>query len=123
MSCATLFGVAKIGELVPAKSREESGAMKGKGGKVTLLPFTKPTLAAYRKVKSNEARIDDYYQARSTEAQEDTPAPTRAGEPPGARRAHLRLLPRPHARGRAVAGKPTSRLSALRGGKQGATAR
>lgn len=70
---ARLKVVAKIGELVPAKSREESGAMKRKGGSPTEPPFAKATLATYRKVKSNEAKIDDYYQARSTEAQEDTP--------------------------------------------------
>ena len=41
---------AKLGELMPAKSREESGAMKRKGGSPTELPFAKATVATYRKV-------------------------------------------------------------------------
>ena len=44
------------------KSPQESGAMKG-GSKAALLPFTKPTVAAYRKIAANKDRLQEYYDA------------------------------------------------------------
>jgi len=61
---ARLKVVARIGELLPAKSRKESGAMKGKGITGSVTPFHANTLATYRKVARNKAEIDAYYQAR-----------------------------------------------------------
>jgi phage N-6-adenine-methyltransferase len=54
---------AKLGELMPAKPPQESGAMKGKGSKPALLPFSKPVIATYRKLAANRDALDDYYHA------------------------------------------------------------
>jgi hypothetical protein len=52
---------AKIGELCPATSPKESGAMKGKkGGGVGPLPFDNNTIAAYRKLAKHKDRIEEY---------------------------------------------------------------
>jgi phage N-6-adenine-methyltransferase len=54
----------KLGELLPAKPPKETGAMKGKkGSKAELLPFTKPTISAYRKLAANRARLEAYYES------------------------------------------------------------
>jgi hypothetical protein len=45
---------AKLGELMPAKPPQESGAMKGKGSKPALPPFSKPVIATYRKLAAKE---------------------------------------------------------------------
>ena len=53
---------AKIGELLPAKSPKETGR-----GKKTTQPdcvvFDHSTLAAYRKIAANIAKIDEYAEA------------------------------------------------------------
>jgi phage N-6-adenine-methyltransferase len=52
---------AKIGELCPAKEPKETGAMKGKKGtQEALLPFTPPTIAAYRKLAKHKDRLEEY---------------------------------------------------------------
>lgn len=50
--------VAKLGELMPAKPPKEKG--RGKKGKAGL-PFSKPTISAYRKVAKHVKQIDGYY--------------------------------------------------------------
>ena len=58
---------AKLGELMPAKSRKESGAMKGKKGtKASLVPFPDPTIAAYRKLAANADKLDKFYKDTET---------------------------------------------------------
>jgi phage N-6-adenine-methyltransferase len=60
---------AKIGELLPAKSPKESGGMKGKKGtEPAPVPFDAHTIAAYRKIAKNKAKIDEY-----AESAEDVP--------------------------------------------------
>lgn len=50
---------AKIGELMPAKSPEETGAMKGKkGASPDEAPFPSATIAAYRKIAANIDQLD-----------------------------------------------------------------
>ena len=44
----------KIGELLPAKTREEAGALKGKkGAEPDSVPFDSHTISAYRKIATN----------------------------------------------------------------------
>ena len=57
---------AKVAELMPAKSRQESGAMKGKGSVPPALPFSKHTIVDYRKVKASEDKLDDYRKAAAS---------------------------------------------------------
>ncbi len=53
---------AKIGELLPAKSPKQTGAMKGKKGTTAdVVPFPQTTIAAYRKMAKHVDKIDDYY--------------------------------------------------------------
>lgn len=62
---------AKIGELLSAPSASESGKKGGrgnKGSKAELDPFTAPTIAAYRKIAKNKAKIEAYI-----ESAEDVP--------------------------------------------------
>lgn len=58
---------AKIGELMPAKSPGERGQGRGKkeSSKEALpdLDFTKPTIAAYRKLAANQDRLQEYYES------------------------------------------------------------
>ena len=63
---------ARLGELMPAKSRAESGSMKGKakGSKPGLPPLSKPTLACFRKVEKNAAQIDAYHKSKTELAEE-----------------------------------------------------
>jgi N6-adenosine-specific RNA methylase IME4 len=62
------FGVlkikAKLGELLAAKTRSESGALKGKkGGTADSLPFAKSTVIDYRKIAAHKDKLDSYYQS------------------------------------------------------------
>ena len=54
---------AKIGELLPAKTPKETGAMKGKGIPPGTIPFRPTTITAYRKIAANVDKIDDFYEA------------------------------------------------------------
>jgi hypothetical protein len=52
--------IAHIGELLPAgKLGAGRGNKNSKGG----LPFSKPTLSAYRKVATHKKKIDQYFPA------------------------------------------------------------
>lgn len=54
---------AKLGELMPAKSRQECGAMKAKDSSPSEPPFAKEAIAAYRKLAVSRDKLDEYYHA------------------------------------------------------------
>lgn len=59
-----LYAQAKIGELLPAKTRKETGALKGKKGAVpSTLPFSSHTLTRFRKVAKGRDLIEAYREA------------------------------------------------------------
>jgi len=60
-----LYVQAKLGELMPAKSRQEAGAQKGKGSAPSAPPFGKHTLSNIRKVAKAEDKIDAYFESAS----------------------------------------------------------
>jgi len=50
---------ARLGELIPPKTRQEAGAMKGKkGSSPPELPFAKETLAIYRTVAKHKPELE-----------------------------------------------------------------
>lgn len=52
---------AKIGELCPAKTRQECGEFTGKKGiPFDVIPFDANTLTAYRKLAANKDKIEEY---------------------------------------------------------------
>lgn len=61
IAIGTLKLKAGLGELMPAKPPSVTGAMKGKkGSESDSLPFSNHTIAAYRKLAKNRARIDEF---------------------------------------------------------------
>ena len=55
---------AKLGKLMPAKTRNESGEMKGKKGVLEdRIPFDKNTRVAYRKLAANAEKLEEYFDA------------------------------------------------------------
>ncbi len=73
---------AKLGELMPAKSPKESGAMKGKGSYKVEVPFHPRDISGHRKIAKHVDRLTEY-----SESIEDVPAQHRS--PPAARRLPL----------------------------------
>jgi len=113
---------AKVGELMPAKSRREAGALGGRGKKnngephqkgasASEAPFATEALAAYRKLAEHAEKLDDYYEA------DQARAPGRGGGGP----ATATLSPRPTRR---YAGRRTTRQGSNPAtGRPGASAR
>jgi len=60
-----LYVQAKLGGLMPAKTRQEAGSQKGKGGSPGEPPFAKEAMARFRKVAKSEDKIDAYFESAS----------------------------------------------------------
>ena len=65
LTYSKLLTVAKIGELMPAKSGERTDLQPRTSASTRL--FRRETLARYRKVAVNQDKIDDYYEAAKEE--------------------------------------------------------